>query len=144
MACPVRYPGLPCSLSGVGYTASTVPLGAASITLQEGHGAQFPVLAAGQFFFATLTDGCKECCEKVRVVATNGDVFQIVRDSPSCDCLSANSRLRYDGTSREAVLAIAREVPFEVQEPLVWDCETMTLRIDCAKLKEMVQECGAP
>lgn len=143
MACPVRYPALPCSLSGVGYTAQPVPLGAASIQLQTDHGKQFPVLTTGQFFYADIVDACGDCCETVRVVATVGDLFTVVRDNPTCDCFSSNSRLRYDATGRDAILAIASEAPFNVVEPLVWDCETRTLSIDCAKLQEMVSNpCG--
>lgn len=143
MACPVRYPGLPCRLSGVGFTAKPASLGLASLELQVGQGSQFPALTPGQFFFAEVTDSCRECCEVVRIVARDGDVLTMVRDAPVCTCFSSNSRVRYVSDTREAILAIAAEVPFEVIEPLVWDCETRVLRIDCAKLKAMFDEpCG--
>lgn len=131
MACPVRYVGLPCSLSGVGYSAVPVPLGVASIVLQTGHGAFFPAIGDGQFFFAEVTDGCGNCCEVVRVVGRNGDVLSIERDAPTCDCFSANSRIRYVSCTRDAILAIAAEVDLNAQAPLHWDCATRTLSIDC-------------
>lgn len=137
MACSPRYVGLPCPLSGVGYSAAAVPLGAASIPLQTGHGAFFPEVGAGQFFFAEITDACGSCCETVRVTGKTGDILQVVRDNPSC-CFASNSRVRYVSHTRDAVLAIAEEVSFNVVEPLVWDCETRTLSINCAALAEMV------
>lgn len=143
MACSPRYVGLPCPLSGVGYSAAAVPLGAASIQLQPGHGAFFPAILPGQFFYAEVTDGCGGCCETVRVTAKMGDVLTIVRDAPVCDCLSSNSRIRYVSDTRDAILAIAEEVPINVVAPLIWDCETRTLRIDCALLHEMISNpCG--
>ena len=132
MPCPVRYPGLPCHLSGVGYTARPALLGSASLVLQSGHGAQFPALTAGQFFFAEVVDACGD------VVDVDGDTLAIVRDSPTCDCFASNSRVRYVSDSREAILAIAAEVPFDVVEPLEWDCATRTLSINCAKLAEFI------
>lgn len=138
MACAPSYLGLPCHLSGVGYTARSSPLGSASLQLQEGHGAQFPAVSPGEFFYAEVTDGCHTCCEVVRVVGRVGDVLEIERDAPSCDCFSANSRVSYLSTTKEAILAIAAEVPFNVVEPLVWDCETRTLSLDCAQLQQMI------
>ena len=137
MACSPRYVGLPCPLSGVGYSAAAVSLGAASITLQAGHGAFFPAVSAGQFFFAEMTDACGDCCETVRVTGKTGDILQIVRDAPGC-CFASNSRVRYVSHTRDAVLAIAEEVPINVVPPLQYDCETRTLSINCSMLAEMV------
>lgn len=141
MACPVLYPGLPCHLSGVGYTAQSAPLGAASLTLMTGHGAQFPELSPGQWFYAEVTDACGDCCETVRVTARDSDVLTILRDAPVCDCFASASRVRYLSTTRDAILAIAAEVELNVLEPLMFDCESRTLSIDCEKLREMVREC---
>ena len=138
MACAPVYLGLACHLSGVGFTARQASLGSAFIYLQEGHGAQFPAVSPGEFFYAEVTDGCHSCCEVVRVVGREDDVLVIERDAPSCDCFSANSRISYLSTTKEAILAIAAEVPFEVVEPLVWDCDTRTLSLDCARLQQMI------
>jgi len=99
--------------------------------LQTGHGAFFPAVSAGQFFYAEITDGCHECCEVVRVVGREGDVLTIERDAPTCDCFSSNSRVRYVSCSRDAILAIAAEVDLNVEAPLNWDCATRTLSITC-------------
>ena len=138
MACPPRYAGLPCHLSGVGFTAIPAPLGSTVLYLQGGHGAFFPALAAGQFFYAEVTDDCNACCEVVRVTANTDDQLTIVRGSPTCDCIRSNSRVRYVSDTRDAILAIAADLPFEVQSPLVWDCNTRTLSIDCAALHDLI------
>lgn len=137
MACTARYVGLPCPLSGVGFSAAALPLGAATLQLQSGHGGFFPALGAGQFFFAEVTDACGECCETVRVVGRAGDLLQIVREAPGC-CFASNSRVRYVSHTRDAILAIAAEVPINVVPPLQWDCETRTLSINCVALSEMM------
>lgn len=142
MSCPPVYVGLPCHLSGVGYSAAALPapLGLAPIEvqLQTGHGRFFPDVSAGQFFFAEVTDKCNECCETVRVIGKTDDTLTILRDSAKCECTSSNARIRYVSDTRDAILAIASEAPLNVAEPLVWDCATRTLSIDCAKLHEMI------
>lgn len=138
MACAPRYAGLPCHLSGVGFTAIPAPLGSAVLQLQAGHGAFFPALNAGQFFYAEVTSDCNDCCEVVRVTARNGDQLTVVRGSPTCECIKSNARVRYVSDTRDAILAIAADVPFEVQSPLVWDCSTRTLSIDCAALQNLI------
>ena len=141
MACPPIYVGLPCHLSGVGFLGAahaSTPLGAASLKLQVGHGRFFPEVPAGQFFYAEITDACNECCELVKVVGKTDDTLEVIRESGRCECFSGNSRVRYVSDSREAILAIASEVPLNVTEPLRWDCETRTLSIDCNKLQEMI------
>lgn len=142
MSCPVRYVGLPCSLSGVGYSAVAAPLGAASITLQSGHGANFPAVGAGQFFYAEVTDGCGNCCEVVKVTGKTGDVLSVTRGTPTCSCLSANSRVRYVSSTRDAILAIAAEVELNVTAPLHWDCATRTLSLECCDGPDIVPGSG--
>lgn len=138
MACPPRYAGLPCHLSGVGFTAIPAPLGSAVLQLQAGHGAFFPSLANGQFFYAEVTSDCNDCCEVVRVTANLNDALTVVRTSPTCDCIKSNSRVRYVSDTRDAILAIAADLPFEVVSPLVWNCNTRTLSIDCAALQDLI------
>lgn len=138
MACPTRYVPLPCAMSGVGFTATTTQRSSGSIQLQAGHGANFPEVAGGKFYFVHVESRCGSCCEHVRVVGKAGDTLHIQRLGQGCECIPSNARVRYDGMSREAVFAIAQEVPFNVVDPLVWDCETRTLSVNCAKLKEMI------
>lgn len=136
MACPVIYPSLPCLLSGQGYTAQPTPLGAATLQLQNGHGAQFPALMPGQWFYAEVTDSCYQCCETVRVVGRAGDTLTIERQSNTCGCIKANARVRYVSSSREAILAIASEVDLNAQAPLYFDCESRSLMLDMDALVE--------
>lgn len=140
MACPPRYVGLPCHLSGVGFTAIPASLGSAVLQLQTGHGAFFPALTSGQFYYAEVTSDCNDCCEVVRVTARAGDQLTIVRGSPTCECIRSNSRVRYVSDTRDAILAIAADLPFEVVSPLVWDCDTRTLSIDCGALHEIINQ----
>ena len=138
MACSPVYVGLPCHLSGVGFAAESSTLGSATLKLQTGHGLHFPEVVPGQFFYAVVTDPCSDCCETVRVIGRTGDTLTIQRDAPSCGCFKANARVRYVSNTKDAVLAIASEAPINVQPPLVWNCETRTLSIDCNKLHEMI------
>lgn len=141
--CPQHYKELPCAYTGVGYTAQTLILNQTSLYLRTGHGAHFPDLGDGDYFYAYLTDGCDECCEQVKVVAKAGDVLTIERPEMHCDCFSTNSRLSYTVCSVAAIEAIARGVGLNVVDPLVYDCETRTLSIDCGKLHDMIANpCG--
>lgn len=143
MTCPSRYATLPCSMTGVGFTRTTLNASETQVKLHTGHGSQFPVLSPGEFFYAQMTDGCRACCEEVRVVQTAGDVFTIERPEQHCDCFSTNSRLRYTSRSIRAIRAIAGDVGVEVKWPLVYDCATRTISIDCGGLHEMMQNpCG--
>lgn len=144
MTCPTRYAALPCSKTGVGFTSVVTGPSETQLKLRTGHGAQFPVLSPGQFFYADLQDACGGCCEEVRVVQTQGDVFTIERPAQHCDCFSTNSLLRYTSCSVQAIQAIASDIGINAKWPLVYDCETRTLSIDCAGLQEMVQKpCGS-
>lgn len=141
--CPNYYKALPCSLTGTGYTSQVVTTGSLTVKLYTGHGKQFPALASGEYFYAWLTDGCDACCEQVKVVAIDGDTVTIERPSMACDCFSTNSRLRYTSDTAEAIRAIAAEVGINVVSPLVYDCATRTLSIDCAALQDMIKNpCG--
>ena len=51
---------------------------ATSVTLQSGQGALFPIIVAGQFFFATLVDSSNNL-EIVKVTARSGDTLTVVR-----------------------------------------------------------------
>ena len=132
MPCKQRLQTLPCSLRGVGYLAEPVGSAANTLTLMKGQGANFPTLTDDQFFFVSV-EGCKGCCEQMRVVARDGDTLTVERTN-HCDCIDSNARVAYDYTSREYILAIVRELGIEVTSPLTYDCESNTLSIDCNKL----------
>lgn len=57
--------------------SADITSGAASLTVQSGHGARFPRLQAGDFFLATLDDGTN--VEIIRVVAVATDTFTMLR-----------------------------------------------------------------
>lgn len=141
--CKQHYKALPCSYTGVGYTAATLSGAATALHLRTGHGKHFPDLGDGDYFYAWLTDGCDECCEQIRVVAKKDDTLTIERPEMRCACFGTNSRVSYTSCSVAAIEAIASGVGLNVTDPLVYDCETRTLSIDCGKLHEMiVNPCG--
>jgi hypothetical protein len=61
-----------------GTLASSITTSSTTITLTTGQGAQFPSLAAGEFFFATLVDSSNNL-EIVKVTNRATDVLTIVR-----------------------------------------------------------------
>lgn len=140
--CP-SYPILPCDMTGVGYLASSW-CGTGQLQLYAGQGAQFPVLDAGQYFYAELVSACHDCCEEVRVVKTQGDLFTIERVDQRCNCFDPRSRLRYTNCSVRAIEAIARAAAPAAEFPIIYDCETHSYRLDCAGLHELLDNpCGA-
>lgn len=56
----------------------SITAGDTSITLQTGEGANFPSLASGEYFYATLID-VSQNLEIVKVTARTGDVLTVVR-----------------------------------------------------------------
>lgn len=61
-----------------GALASSITTSATTITLTTGGGAQFPGIAAGNYFYATLTDSSNNL-EIVKVTARASDVLTVVR-----------------------------------------------------------------
>lgn len=143
MKCPNKYAELPCSVSGVGYLHSKTGLHTQELWMIKGHASQFPSLQDGEFFFAYIHDNCNKTCLKVRVTFVDkiNDVLTI--DAPLSVCFSSQSRVSYDHSSVERTREIAASVGINVVPPLVYDCETRTLSIDCAGLREMITNCGA-
>lgn len=133
MTCKNLLVALPCDLQGFGYTREPLNKTATEIKLMKGHGAYFPTLEQGQFFFVRVS-ACNDCCEQMRVIAVNGDTLQVERNGSGCECISSNARVQYDYMSKEYIQAAAREIGLNVTSPLTYDCETNTLSIDCNKL----------
>lgn len=69
--------------------AAGISAGATSLTVATGHGARFPVVSGGNFFFATLVNSANTI-EIVKVLSRAGDVMTITRGQ--------------DGTSASAYL----------------------------------------
>lgn len=139
-ACKQRLQTLPCDKLGYGYTSH--PLGASDtvLHLMRNQGNSFPPLVEGQYFFVSVKMCDTECCETMRVIARDGDDLTVERTNP-CDCISSNARVTYLDSGREYVQALAREIGLNVEDPLVYNCETNTLSLDCTKLN-MGGDCG--
>ena len=69
--------------------AAGISAGATSLTVATGHGARFPVVSGGNFFFATLVNSANTI-EIVKVLSRAGDVMTVTRGQ--------------DGTSASAYL----------------------------------------
>lgn len=144
MACEKLYASLACAQTGVAFTAQSLEPNATVVHLQRGHAQQLPVLSANQWFYATLTDSCSSACETVRVIAVDTVADTVTVERTGGVCYGAVTRLSYVVCIPDAIRAIAREVFPAVQSPLVFDCDTYTLRIDCEALKAMVASpCGS-
>lgn len=61
-----------------GALASSITSASTTIVLSSGQGAEFPALAAGEFFYATLTDSSNNL-EVIRVTARTSDTLTAVR-----------------------------------------------------------------
>lgn len=61
-----------------GALASSITSASTTIVLSSGQGAEFPALAAGEFFYATLTDASNNL-EVIRVTARTSDTLTAVR-----------------------------------------------------------------
>lgn len=141
MKCPSRYAELQCALTGVGFIHTPAPIGALYLTLVNNHANHFPTLQVGEWFFAHITDACTNMCTKVKIVGVDKVTGQLLMDAPLVACIPSLSRVSYDSTSVEAIREIAEGVGINVVYPLVYDCETRTLSIDCQGLRDLMDNC---
>lgn len=138
-ACPSLIQNLACHESGKGYLRSAWT-GGNRLQLFKDDGEQFPnVLTPGGFYFVTVKDKCTGKCETVRVNGREGDDLVIESTSPD-HCFPSNSVVTYH-LGEQFIRAVAREIGLNVRDPLVYDCATNTLSIDCHKLA-MDPDCG--
>lgn len=84
--------------------AGSINAAVTSLSVQSGHGALFPALAAGEWFPATLKDASGNM-EVVHVTARATDAFTIVRAQEGTAALSWASGSRIDLRLTEAALA---------------------------------------
>jgi hypothetical protein len=95
-----------------GTLASSITTSSTTITLTTGQGAQFPSLAAGEFFFATLVDSSNNL-EIVKVTGRATDVLTIVRaqDNTSARAFVGGDRfeLRPVAAALQALLQDAKD-----------------------------------
>lgn len=136
--CPPTLTPLGCNQTGVGFLAATWNQPDTELHLRAGMGANFPVPSGATSFWVDL-GGCG-CCTRVRVTAVVGDTLTIEPPTPSgCTCISSNTRVAYASNSPEHIRELAKEIGINAVAPLVWDCSTRTLSIDCALLKDLVE-----
>jgi hypothetical protein len=141
MSCAPTLARLPCDRSGIA-TVGAKYTGGASLTLKAGSAAQLPQLQAGEVLFLEVIGKACGGCATFRVTNIVGETLT-VDDVPGV-CLPAGVALRYTATHPEAVKLLAAEVPFEAESPLVWNCQSRTLSVDCTALKAMMNTpCGA-
>ena len=85
--------GIQLKNNAVGYLATAINASDTGAVLQTGNGASFPVLTAGDYFYATLesTGGTSEI---VKVTARSGDSITVVRaqDGSTANSFAAGSR----------------------------------------------------
>ena len=143
MKCPSNYAELTCPLTGCGYIHTPVGIGAREIKLIKNHASNFPDLQEGEFFFAYVTDACTKHCTKVKVVGVDKTTDTLTIEVPTINCIPSMSRICYETSSVEAIREIAAGVGIDVVHPLVYDCETRTLSIDCQGLRELMDNCKA-
>jgi hypothetical protein len=140
MSCPSTLVDLPCNLCGVGFTAKQYTNGDDTVTLMKGHGAKFPEVPAGKHYYIQLTSACSECCVELRVVGKAGDTLTVqYLNAATCLCIGTNATVRFKEFSRYAVEDIIATVGIKVLPPLVYNCATHTLSLDCSL---MVQPCA--
>lgn len=141
MTCPSNYAELACPLTGVGYTHSPAPIGARELILIKNQASHFPDLQEGEYFFAYAIDACNKQCTKVKVVGVDKTNDKLTIEIPLTVCIASLSRVTYESTSVEAIRAIAADLGINVVAPLVYDCATRTLSIDCQGLRELMNNC---
>ncbi len=142
MKCPNKYAELPCALTGVGFLHHKVGVGTTELPLIKGHASNFPSVEDAEFFFAYVTDACTKQCEHVRVVAVDKTNDILTIETGLTTCFSSQSKICFDFSSVQRTREIAESIGINVVSPLVYDCETRTLSIDCQAMRELLNRCG--
>ena len=96
--------GIKLANNAFGTLASGIASGATSITLTTGHGARFPSLGAGDYFYATLIDTSNNL-EIVKCTARSTDVLTVVRaqEGTSARAYSTGDRIEIRITAQTFV-----------------------------------------
>lgn len=134
MSCNLNLLFLPCSKSGCGRTSAAMEPGSTRLQLMGGHGSHFPDVPQGKHYYVKVV-GCNSCCEVMKVVGKDGDVLIIDRSQGTqCSCIHSNSPVTYSLDNEYAYKDLTEYTPLVAVEPLVWNCETNTISVDCSKL----------
>ena len=140
MTCGPRLARLACDRSGVATVAQRYT-GGTTLALKPGGAAALPTLQAGEVMFVEVIG--RDCggCAVFRVSAIVGESLTV--DNVPGACLPPGTMVRYTATHPDAIKLLAAELPFEAVSPLVWDCNSRTLSLDCSDLKALVAApCG--
>lgn len=109
--------GIKLANNAFGTLASGIASGATSITLTTGHGARFPSLGAGDYFYATLIDTSNNL-EIVKCTARSTDVLTVTRaqEGTTARAYSAGDRLEIRITAQTFVDAVNEIGPTQVSD----------------------------
>lgn len=141
MKCPNLYAELDCCLTGTGFLHSKSGIGATELHLIKGHASHFPTLQNREFFFAYITDACTKQCTQVTVTGVDKTTDTLTISPPLTVCYSSQSRIAYDYSSVARTREIAASVGINVVSPLIYDCDTRTLSIDCQAMRDLLAKC---
>lgn len=136
MTCP-KLARLACGLTGTAKLSANAGVGATTLTLTTLASASLPTMTLGESYYINITGGCGcGCQEPIKVTASAGNTLTVT--PPLTRALSKGTTIAYASNSVEHMALVAQEAPINIVPPLVWNCETRTLSIDCAALKTLV------
>lgn len=138
MACATNLVFLPIAATGTGCVRKIVG-SPSTITLFKDNAANFPSLTTGKFFYAIIHARCANVIVKVTAVdmTTNQFTVEWVEGQP-LSCIPEGSQIVYSLCNQYALQEMIDTSPVNVTSPLVFDCDTRTISVDCAALKAMV------
>lgn len=134
MSCNLNLLFLPCSKMGKAMTSAAMEPNSTRLQLMGGQGSHFPDVPSGKHFYVRV-QGCNSCCEVMKVVGKDGDVLIVDRNNGvQCTCIHSNATVEYTLDNEYAYRDLTEYTPLTAVEPLVWNCDTNTLSVDCSKL----------
>lgn len=107
--------GIQLKNNAVGYLNSAISASDPSFVLQSGNGALFPVLGAGDYFYATLQN-TGNVTEIIKVTARTGDAFTVLRgqEGTVAQSFASNSRVELRVTAQSVFDAVGDVVASQV------------------------------
>lgn len=125
---------LPCDRTGRGRLSKPLDQDQNRLHLYNGNGTLFPDISNGQHFYVRVS-GCNSCCEVMKVIGKDGDILTVDRSfGTQCSCIHSNAEVVYTLDNAYAYHDLRSYIPINVTEPLMWNCETNTISVDCSKL----------
>lgn len=142
-SCSERLIELPCNLTGKGFTTAVVGSDSDTIRLMKGMGVNFPAVSTAKHYYVKVSSACAGCCAEFKVIGKVGDTLNVERVSAMvCECIGTNATVTYIHTSMAVIEDMVRAVGINVVPPLVYDCNTHTLSIDCSLIPTVITPCG--